>query len=329
MKLVIADADGHRQEVALAGEPLTIGRSGDNRVRLTEKDVSRLHARVVRDADGRVLVEDLRSLTGIRVNGERIQGPREIAEGDLVTISAYALTVEQESGVAGRPIRPGDPPSAGTWARPLAARPAPARGPPRPGGAQAKAPPAAEAGPTPLRSAEKPRLVALSEVPRARAWLIERTQVSLGRGQANDICVDHPSVALAHCTLRRTDAGWMAVPAEGISLTVNGAAPAGPLLGGDLLALGEVQLVFLAPGQPFALPASAAEGSLPQRMAPVRVAEPSAHAPRLNLRLVASVLAAMAAAAALGASAARLLQRTAAPRAAPPPSSGRDGHHPR
>lgn len=327
MKLVVADAFGQRQEVAFASEPLTIGRGADNRVRLAEKDVSRRHARIARAPDGRLLVEDLRSLTGIRVNGERIDGPREIGEGDLILISAYALTVEQDAEAAG-PIRPGDPPSAAARAR-APARPAAARAAGRPDAPRlAKAPPAPEQGPAPLRSAEKPRLVALSEVPRARAWLVERTQVTLGRGQANDICVDHPSVALAHCTLRRTEVGWTLTPAAGVtSLTVNGGAPAGALLGGDVLALGEVQLVFLAPGQPFALPAAAAERALPQRMAPVRVIEAPARASRGNLRLAAQVLAAMGAAAALGASAARLLQRKAPPRAAPPPAADRGRPH--
>ena len=84
MRLVIEDAAGTRSVVPFASDEITLGRAREgNTFRLEERNVSRLHARLVR-ASGVVYIEDLGSLTGTRVNGERITGRRRLREGDLV-----------------------------------------------------------------------------------------------------------------------------------------------------------------------------------------------------------------------------------------------------
>jgi pSer/pThr/pTyr-binding forkhead associated (FHA) protein len=55
--------------------------------------VSGRHARVVRAADADV-IEDLGSTNGTFVNGERVNGPRPLHAGDLVTIGQTQLTYE-------------------------------------------------------------------------------------------------------------------------------------------------------------------------------------------------------------------------------------------
>ena len=105
MKLILEDDEGHRTVVPLFRDELTIGRADENTIRLSGKDVSRRHARLTW-RNGQVHLEDLNSLTGVRVNGQRIHGRRPIHEGDLIEISRYDLIVESspadDKAAAGR-----------------------------------------------------------------------------------------------------------------------------------------------------------------------------------------------------------------------------------
>jgi predicted component of type VI protein secretion system len=124
MKLVIEDEAGTRSIVPFADDAIVVGRGAEGvTFRLGDRNVSRRHARFLRQS-GSVFVEDLGSLGGTRVNGDRITGRRKLRAGDLVQIGDYDLVVLAE-GVA---LEPGAPP-------PL---PAPAR--PDPAGAPGKRP---------------------------------------------------------------------------------------------------------------------------------------------------------------------------------------------
>jgi pSer/pThr/pTyr-binding forkhead associated (FHA) protein len=68
----------------------TIGRAPSCEVRLNDPDVSREHARVVRDAHA-TRVEDLTSKNGIELNGERVVGEARLRDGDLLRVGATAL----------------------------------------------------------------------------------------------------------------------------------------------------------------------------------------------------------------------------------------------
>ena len=69
-KLTIEDDEGKTTVVPLARDEITIGRLEGNTIRLTERNVSRRHARLVRQ-NGALYIEDLASFTGVRVNGTR------------------------------------------------------------------------------------------------------------------------------------------------------------------------------------------------------------------------------------------------------------------
>jgi len=84
-KLVISDAEGRTTVVPLVRDELTIGRKEGNAVRLTERNVSRRHARIRRDGDG-FIVEDLDSYNGVFLNDERIQGQARLRPGDRLRI---------------------------------------------------------------------------------------------------------------------------------------------------------------------------------------------------------------------------------------------------
>src|ERR1700674_2745553 len=93
MKLIIEDDEGRKTVVPVIREEITIGRQDGNTIRLTERNVSRRHARLVKD-NGSLLIEDLGSYNGVRVNGEKIAGPTKIKEGDLVEIGDYDLGIQ-------------------------------------------------------------------------------------------------------------------------------------------------------------------------------------------------------------------------------------------
>ncbi|HYZ89519.1 MAG TPA: FHA domain-containing protein [Myxococcales bacterium] len=97
MKLILEDDEGRRTVIPLFRDELTIGRADENTVRLSAKDVSRKHARLTW-RNGQIHLEDLNSLTGVRVNGQRIHGRRPIHDGDLIEISRYDLIVESSPG---------------------------------------------------------------------------------------------------------------------------------------------------------------------------------------------------------------------------------------
>jgi hypothetical protein len=68
---------------------LTAGRSRECDVMVVHQSISRHHARLFREGD-RLVVEDLGSTNGVSVNGERIDGPRAVSPGDLVSFGEVA-----------------------------------------------------------------------------------------------------------------------------------------------------------------------------------------------------------------------------------------------
>lgn len=99
-KLHIEDDEGHKSAVPIELGEVSIGRQEGNTVRLDERNVSRRHARIVRE-NGEVFAEDLDSYNGIFVNGDRIQGRRVVHEGDLIRVGDFQLELRGE-GMARR-----------------------------------------------------------------------------------------------------------------------------------------------------------------------------------------------------------------------------------
>ena len=93
MKLIIEDDEGRKTVVPLVREEITIGRQDGNTIRLTERNVSRRHARLAKE-NGNLVIEDLGSYNGVRVNGEKITEKTKIKEGDLVEIGDYDLGIQ-------------------------------------------------------------------------------------------------------------------------------------------------------------------------------------------------------------------------------------------
>src|SRR2546423_14323107 len=93
MKLIIEDDEGRKTVVPLVREEITIGRQDGNTIRLTERNVSRRHARLVKQ-NGNVLIEDLGSYNGVRVNGEKTPPPTKMKAGGPGGIRDYDLGIE-------------------------------------------------------------------------------------------------------------------------------------------------------------------------------------------------------------------------------------------
>ena len=85
--------------------PVTIGREEGNAVRLNDERVSRYHAKIQTE-DGDVILTDLDSTNGTRVNGAAIQ-IRRLRAGDQVSIGRtlllYGTMEEIEARRSGRP----------------------------------------------------------------------------------------------------------------------------------------------------------------------------------------------------------------------------------
>lgn len=95
-KLVISDDTGHTTVVPVLRDEITIGRQEGNAIRLTERNVSRRHARLVKH-QGSYLVEDLGSYNGVTLNGERIDTRAELAPGDQLGIGDYDIAFESDA----------------------------------------------------------------------------------------------------------------------------------------------------------------------------------------------------------------------------------------
>ncbi|QQR89923.1 MAG: FHA domain-containing protein [Myxococcales bacterium] len=99
-KLVVEDDDGKTTEVPLLDDVITIGRKEGSTVHLSERNISRLHAKLIR-TDGKLRIEDFSSYTGVIVNGKRIQGKTQISAGDRIAIGDYRIELSMEPDLKG------------------------------------------------------------------------------------------------------------------------------------------------------------------------------------------------------------------------------------
>ncbi len=293
MKLIIEDDEGRKTVVQLVRDEITIGRQDGNTIRLTERNVSRRHARLVKE-NGNVLIEDLGSYNGVRVNGEKITGRTRIKEGDLVEIGDYDLGIQGKidaptmTPAAGSARPPTIPPGAVKAARPATLPPQPVTSPalaipepmektvpraekpapplmtpnPSAGGATAiirvsdigKAAPQVEV--RDLERSQMPRLVGLAGPFRGKEFYLMRTEVKFGRTDENDIVADHQSVSRAHARFVLDEGQWKVIDNKSANgVRVNGDEYAiSSLKPGDFVELGHLKFRFCGPGEKFSPP---------------------------------------------------------------------------
>jgi pSer/pThr/pTyr-binding forkhead associated (FHA) protein len=297
MKLIIEDDEGRKTVVPIVREEITIGRQDGNTIRLTERNVSRRHARLVKE-NSNLLIEDLGSYNGVRVNGEKITEKTKIKEGDLVEIGDYDLGIQGKfdanapgSGTKQTTVPPGtmkapaakpatattqpptNPSLAQQTASPLASPPA---APPP----QASTPSFSASGATAiirvsdvmksapqvevrdLERTEMPRLVGLAGPFRGKEFYLMRTEVKFGRTDENDVVMDHQSVSRQHARFVLDQGQWKVIDNKSANgVRVNGDEYAVSNINpGDTLELGHLKFRFCGPGEKFTPPAEKAQG---------------------------------------------------------------------
>jgi len=280
MKLIIEDDEGRKTVIPVVQDEITIGRNDGNLVRLTEKNVSRKHGRLLRE-EGHFYIEDLDSFTGIRVNGDRIHGKAKVREGDLIQISEYDLSLQAgphekpEGGGKGLGdddeetlVRKGTKEAAHPREE-AAAQVAAAAEQAKSDAQKRKMAETAtirlsdlrgEGGEQPVQDvpeAQRPRLVGISGTYRGKELLLDRSPIRLGRSEENDLEIDHPSISRKHCRLHLDAGTWKVMDAESRNgVRVNGDPYAAiGLRHGDVLEIGHLRFTFAEQGKPFKLPA--------------------------------------------------------------------------
>jgi pSer/pThr/pTyr-binding forkhead associated (FHA) protein len=268
-KLIIQDDEGKTTVVPLIREELTIGRQEGNTIRLTERNVSRKHAKLLRGTE-EIIIEDLDSYNGVRVNGSRIQGRAEIKEADRVQIGDYLIEVKADQPNADAETREIAVIPEADVPAPLAVSASEAATvptsipvstpPPAPAPAPASAAVKANGtGPNIAASIVTPdehssgRLVILSKTMAGREFVLDKPAMVIGRTEENDIWVNHRSISRHHAKVVRENGSYAIVDLQ----SANGVRVNGEEYGKvelrtrDVVDLGHVRFRFVAPDEDF------------------------------------------------------------------------------
>ncbi len=221
-KLRIEDDQANRTVVNLVRQQYTIGRAEENDVRLTERNVSRQHAKLERNGESWVLT-DLDSYTGSYVEEQRVEGKVTLGHDSRIRIGDYDILVFDDSR---RSV--------------------------------ANAANDAVTLPTHLSSslstALPDRLVVLEGPNEGAEYPLGDRRLLIGRGEECDIALNDTSVSRVHADIERDDSGRFRIGDLGSSngLRVNGMeTQATTLYSGDIVELGDVELQFVPAGQVF------------------------------------------------------------------------------
>lgn len=103
--LEIQPLDGERFEVPLESDSLVIGRSAESDVSISDRSLSRRHARLYSE-DGNLFVEDLDSRHGTNVNGHRISEPTRVRLGDIIGLAGSLVTLRDPEAATAPPRAP-------------------------------------------------------------------------------------------------------------------------------------------------------------------------------------------------------------------------------
>jgi pSer/pThr/pTyr-binding forkhead associated (FHA) protein len=236
-KLVIEDDEGKRTLVPLTRDQYSVGRKEGNTIRLTERNVSREHARLFKKpANGApappdkptFVLEDLTSYNGVFVNGLRITHAQDLSHGDLVQIGDYRIVLQDE-GVTDVGV-----PSVTTDTKATL--------------------PQGTAGRASLLMDRPNRLVMLAGPTPGAEFPLDQERMTIGRAEDAGVSVNHNSVSRIHCEVHALGDGRFEIVDKGSSngVRVNGAElRRGIVEPGDVIELGDVKFKFIGAGQIF------------------------------------------------------------------------------
>lgn len=233
-KLVIEDDEGKRTVVPLSRDEYTLGRREGNTIRLTERNISRDHAKVRRKPGAKetYVLEDAQSYNGVHVNGLRVAEPIELQHGDLIQVGDYRIVFQDDSMTeATAPYVPVSEVEATKKTLPMA-----------------------NAFRGSLLMERPTRLVMLVGPTPGVEFPIETELTTVGRSEECTVSIDHNSVSRVHCEIHALGEGRYEIVDKGSSngVRVNGAdLRRGIIEAGDLIELGDVRFKFVGAGQVF------------------------------------------------------------------------------
>jgi predicted component of type VI protein secretion system len=103
--LVMFRSDGERRSFSITRDVTVIGRREDCDLRIPLHDVSRKHARLLRDGD-QLRIEDLGSSNGTHVNGTRIERDAVVQAGDSVQVGPVVFVVQVDGSPSDEELHP-------------------------------------------------------------------------------------------------------------------------------------------------------------------------------------------------------------------------------
>jgi pSer/pThr/pTyr-binding forkhead associated (FHA) protein len=295
-KLVIQDDEGKTTVVPLKRDEITIGRKEGNTIRLTERNVSRRHARILHNNhNGEVHIEDLGSYNGIRVNNARIAERVSLRVSDQVQIGDYKLylkpevetddarTVPLERVEGQHPVEALGtlPPGSTAPMTAVPATPSPAVAP-MIGAPNRTMVALSDTDPTvrgvgPATAAAVAaltaqggygKLVVLSSNFAGKEFELSRPQMIIGRTDENDIVINHRSISRNHAKLVRepeTSRYTISDLQSSNGVRVNGQDYGKvELRRGDVVDLGHVRLRFVEAGEDFVFARDAVITDVPE-----------------------------------------------------------------
>ena len=235
-KLVIEDDEGKRTVVPLTRDDYSIGRKEGNTIRLTERNVSRDHAKL-RKKNGAAgppifALEDCTSYNGVYVNGLRVAQTHDLTHGDLIQIGDYRIVLQDDAitDQSAPPLVPDDMKAT----IPHGVATATSRG---------------------SLLLERPnRLVMLAGPTPGAEYPLNQERLTVGRAEDATISINHNSVSRLHCEIHSLGEGRYEIVDKGSSngVRVNSSdLRRGIIEAGDIIELGDVKFKFVGAGQIF------------------------------------------------------------------------------
>jgi predicted component of type VI protein secretion system len=108
-RIWLSGADGEPRSVALGGERAIVGRDPDAEITIEDEAVSWNHLEI--ELRGGVLMAtDLDSRNGTQLNGEQLDRPRRLRDGDVLVVGGHRLEVsDPQEGRAGATVAAAEP----------------------------------------------------------------------------------------------------------------------------------------------------------------------------------------------------------------------------
>ncbi|MBN2724914.1 MAG: FHA domain-containing protein [Deltaproteobacteria bacterium] len=247
LKLIIEDDDKQVKVVRLLRDEITIGRKEGNTIRLTERNVSRRHAKLFKK-EGQIYLEDLGSYNGVKYNGKKISEPCLVNEGDRINIGDYMLMLKVEAQAETDPFEE------------MATVPVEKvdfndfEGLSVPSSDVKTEPAEIEETDTDLIPADQQAgLVVITSNFAGTSFKITRKTSVIGRTPENDIPLDHKSISRNHAQIEFDGSNYSITDMQSANgVRINGEQyDKMSLRKGDTIDLGHVRFRFVAPGEDY------------------------------------------------------------------------------